>query len=309
MSFAWFFAACTSGAGTDSADTAPPAAPVLRVGDADNYRVDLTLDIGSFDVSEAQDLRVDWSRLTRSLDGEPLSRDVLTTVRLSNIPEREADEVADLLARGELLQSEIGLTAEAAVMPNASSAWLSEFMSFGAPFLPEEAFVADPGTWMFTIEERDGTPHSALFVRPGAAGDGEVFLEDRSAQLTLAATLPGNGGVAVSAEAVLPTLDWTDLGADARGGELDAGALEEAVLHHLDADAATVAAQFADLAALPGERWSASIGGASAVQLGTLIDDGGVAFPGFTDGGTWVLTLGCGGCRAYAPPVAILLAP
>lgn len=299
------FLACATPSDDSAGDDSADALPTLALVDENNAEVALELTVAVFDLEARQDVGIEWSQLTMSEDGTSTREVPVTSILVDVFPSLDIAAVTDALERGELRQVDASFSMLLDVSPQQTGIMLSQMQNAGIPLDPTLYFTAEQGTWLVRLTDQARRPLAYAFLRPTTASARQVAIGDATSRVHVGATLDTTEVPEVPDAQVL--LDWSALGADARGGALDTDALELARIEHFEQGLTELGAVFEERADLASAAWSAQVKGQSSVATSALLDAAGQPFSGFTPGGSWVLTLSCSGCGELAPPVVVPL--
>ena len=107
------------------------------------------------------------------------------------------------------------------------------------------------------------------------------------------------------------TFDWSALTTDFFGKAMNPAADVDLIVvaHFKTADLQQLQSKFLDLQSLADEWYTTSSIAGSSVDLSTLVDANGAAFPGIDDTGIWMNALFCDNCNNPAPWSITILQP
>ena len=107
-----FLMACMSGESkieSDSAAQSPPPCQACTLTDAHNFHYQGSLEISSVPVRAYENIRIDWSQLTQSIQGQEIDPTTVGEALLLVFPRLQPTEIMEAFASDTLEQSEIGL--------------------------------------------------------------------------------------------------------------------------------------------------------------------------------------------------------
>ncbi len=272
-----------------------PSGGTATVGDSHNATLVVGLEAQSVPLAQALDHTISWGDLSADLMGRPIDPAVdITQARIFSFLTLDQTTIMDGLAMESLEQSDVSFIVSCT--PTDSSCLLSEFVTIGHWIIPESDFVDGLGLWLVELKgDADAGPRAYAFLEPSAASATEDYAfsdgsSSMSATLALADdAVPTPAGTDVS-------IDWSGLGTDAQGREVDPEDLDRVVLYRFtEGDQASAMLGWDDAAA---ERWSLEVDEPQAL-LSAL--EGPTDFTGLTDADTWILALYCGRCDLPVP--------
>ncbi|HEY3498775.1 MAG TPA: hypothetical protein VGK73_28990, partial [Polyangiaceae bacterium] len=138
-----------------------------------------------------------------------------------------------------------------------------------------------------------------------------VALSDTSTTLTYTADLESLQPTLIPLATSAITVNWRDVMLTALGGEFLPQQITDVRIAHYTETPAELETQFLDLEYIDEATYEVNIESGVSVSLDQLKDANGVAFPGITADGTWILALICrsGQCRNPAPWYITTLKP
>lgn len=272
--------------------------------DATNYTYTGSLDVPLTTVNELTDATVDWSGLTEDIRGRevvPSEIDQLTLVAFVDTRE----EVLAAIASNSLAQSSV---ADFRLFTNAdagTTALLSEFAVLGNYFDPAEdlAFSESKQAWAVLVQqERDERMdiESLTFLDLVASGGSDtITIGNDSAALDFQATL----GEDLETRAGLSyTLDWSGLTVDGGGQPFDPLRADRLFLGHVSYETdAEIEAGFISLLEDADALYTMDVYAETYADLSLAVAEDGSSFPGFSEGGSWLVGVECTVCPSPAP--------
>lgn len=281
---------------------APEPCTACALTDANNftYTADLSADV--LPARALSDVTVEWSALTRDLQGHALDPlHDLATARLVAFRDLTPDEVAAGLAAETLFQSEVTLYVTCA--PEDAACALTDFGILGSALDVSEYFAEDAATWLLALARPDEPGAAAIaFLEPTPAGPATVSL-DGPGRLDVQVDFRSLDPVHVPADDPHVLLSWDTLTRDGLGNPLALGSVDGVALARFDAPLDELEGRVFDLLAGP-EVWTAATS-ERAVDLSTL--EGPRPFPGVDADGTWLFALTCASCTNPTPRFVTVL--
>jgi len=290
--------------------------------EATNYAFSGTLAFEALTVAPSSELTVDWSGVTEDFAGGSLDpvRDIgsvsLTLWRLS-AEELAAKLLHDALEAGDPVSPTMYLPQN-----GETSASLFDFLSAAGTTLLEEEILQymdaeayPPENHTYTVMAASGTVLwkgtrmiQAFRLDPSSTNT-EVALDAESTQLSYEADLTSLVPVQVPAGATSVTIDWSALQVNAFGSNFYANVITDVMVARYSLDPGELEDQLLRLETIHQGLWRKDVTSGSSVDLATLTDDSGAAFPGIDDTSTWVVSLMCGNCTNPAPWYLTILEP
>jgi hypothetical protein len=224
-------------------------------------------------------------------------------------------EVTDKMINGKLGQSNLDGYVELNTDHTSSRAKLSEFSFFGTPINVTEEYV-----------ENDNATYLLLFTTGTVALVGSrmlTFLTPKAQSANTAVDMsPGCGALAFEADlsslkpvAILKAgpwvVDFSTITRDGQGNPIDHMDIDGAQLGFYEGKTvAQLQAQAMDLALIATSIWEIQLLGGRTANLADAVNTSDASpFSGFTQNGTWLLSLTCGTCYKPAPIVLTVLVP
>lgn len=305
-------AACAGGGDEDGEDSA--AAGALPFANENNYSFAGDLTIPSYPLAAGEDVRLDWTGLTRDLqchEADPVAD--IDNAALMVFPYLNQAEVAVGLAHDTLQQVDLGvyLSYEPG---DTTSVSLSQLTFFGTEANIKSEFYPDGATWVVLLSTgtRVGVGTRTLtFIAPDSdVADESAPIADACEVLDYTVDLEAMAPLSV------PTtgpwiVDWTGLTVNGQNGPFDPNKVTEVTVAHFATSVlADLEADFLDLETLADRVWRAEHRSGTTAALSDLrADDDGSAFTGFEAGGTWIFAILCATCSIPAPLGLAVLVP
>ncbi len=290
--------------------------------EATNYAFSGTLSFEALTVAPSSELTVDWSGVTEDFTGGRLDpvRDIgsvsLTLWRLS-AEELAAKLLHDALEAGDPVSPTMYLPQN-----GETSASLFDFLSAAGTTLLEEEILQYMDAEAYPPENHtytamaasgtvlgEGTRMIQAFRLDPSSTNTEVALDAESTQLSYEADLTSLVPVQVPAGATSVTIDWSALQVNAFGSNFYANVITDVMVARYSLDPGELEDQLLRLETIHQGLWRKDVTSGSSVDLATLTDDSGAAFPGIDDTSTWVVSLMCGNCTNPAPWYLTILEP
>jgi hypothetical protein len=292
--------------GSDPTETVPAETVVLT--DENNYSYEAELTLTSTELMAGNVNTVDWSGITVDYRGRGLAPSEVDRVTIASMS-MDAATLIDKIDRDELTQEDVADYREHLNTSGATSAPFDAFAVIEAPFHPETEFLEDDSqTWLVTlwslnerdvyeilssqlVVPRDDSPNTVL---PWTNDVATLAVDADLSTAPAAVTVPGEDRYA---------LNWATVELDVHGAPFDEYYADTLRIAHFDAtDVAQIEAAFLQLDVAAAETWYAdvwtlrSLGDLSAA---TTLD--GAAFPGFSEDGTWIVSLECTDDACFSP--------
>lgn len=276
----------------------------LVMTDDNNYSYTGTLDVVSTDVESATDILVDWSALTTDLRGRAVTPAEVDQLLLIAFGPGQEEILAEISAN-QLKQSDVHDYRLFMNSAGVTSASLSEFSVLGNSFVPEDDLIErdDVGTWAIAVQDEvDGRDDilALAFLQPVVgAGVTDLVIDASSTTLDFDATL---GDSLETAEDLDYTLDWSAVTKQAGGAAFDVLEADRLFIGHtsLTSDE-EIEENFVQLLDTADELYRLEVYGETSADLSLAVDDAGTAFPGFSEGGSWIIGIECTTCTSPAP--------
>lgn len=302
----------------------PTAAVVLT--DETNYSLSVAFDISRVVLQNHADLVFDWSQLTVDFFGKTVNptADINTvSISLWNLTPSGIEE--------KLKRDTLPLTSNSGVIttfPDGSYTHmnLTGFDELGNPLPIDELWarfdVTTPNyqypqdQYTFLVMAQSGAdvgkqPHSlAFFNIDTSSTTTQLNLKNDSTKLSYTVDLEKAHPVLVPAGVPAVTLDWSQMTTNCLGNDYDGSQITRAaVAHYAGKSLADLQSQFLNLEDIADGWWSGAPPAGRTIDLSTLTDKNGAAFPGIDDSGVWMAALFCGNCNNPAPWSITILQP
>lgn len=272
--------------------------------DANNYGYTGTLEVESTDVKVAHDVEIDWSGLTTDLRGRAVVPEEIDKLLLIAFGP-EPDDVLAQISANDVKQSDVHDYRLFTNSEGVSSTSLSAFSVLGNDFQPEDDLVVreDVGTWAIAlqdeVDDRDDILALAFMNLLEDTENSQVSFHDETTVLNFDATL---GEALETGEDLTYTLDWSEVTLQAGGTPFDPLEADRLFLGHVSMESdADIEANFVQLLEVADQVYQLGVYGETSADLALATDDDGVAFPGFTTGGSWIVGIECTTCTSPAP--------
>ncbi|MDP2305859.1 MAG: hypothetical protein Q8P18_07505 [Pseudomonadota bacterium] len=301
------FVACTGEPVLDSDKGGETAAPTeAALTDASNYRYTLDVVIHELVFTPSETGRIDWTALTRDLQGFPI--DPTTDVSVLDLVwfrDLNHEQVQEAVVTGSLVQASVGLLGRGLPSPGDTSIPFTSLDVYGTPFMPNQYFPELGGSWLLRVTTPTNDSAMLAFLVPTEGGP-DVYVNNDSAILDFAADLRALTPVALGG---ITEVSWEGLTLDGRGTRIDPLLLQELSLARYDGlTAEDLEARFFELESLAAATYTLNVYGETSADLADTVDSAGAPFPGFGDStSTWVLALRCLLCTTPAPSYLTLI--
>jgi hypothetical protein len=319
----------TSGAGTGGSGSSTQCEVVsgtFSITDDTNYRLPATVSVKTYQVKNATDLLFDWGALTQDFYGEPLDAQRDIDLVLISLWRKTPAELEEALSKDTLLPSENVGVITTYPMDSYTSRRLLEFDLMGNPVPPDELwqyfdtehprFNYPPDEYTFLLEASAGTvlgkgARMLAFFNLAEDGTDHLTLENDSADVDFTVHLSEARPVRVPAATPALTIDWSTMETNALGNEYDGIQITQAVVAHFSTQSLSdLENDFLNLEDLADGWWSGRVLSGKSIDLGTLKDASGAAFPGIDAEGVWLTALFCTTtCNNPAPWSITVLEP
>jgi len=310
-----------SGGGTCSSST-------LVATEAHNFAFTSTLTFPPVKVAQKSDLSFDWSGVTKDFLGHNIDpkKDLNTILVLMwklTLPDLQTEVNADSVKQRDLVSvPPLQYTTDG----NSTSAKMLAFsnsgLAVGDPqhdstilsFLDPAQY--DPAKYTYTLMAATGSTLGAgtkmiqsFQVDPNSTNT-SVSMTTDSTKLDFTADLHHLTPTGVPAGKSAIKLDYSQIAKNALGNEFDAGSITKALIGRYDETPTELESKFLDIELIATKLYRGDTDTQAAnvidlsnnqVDLSQLKTDGGEAFSGIDDTGTWLVALQCGDCRNPAP--------
>lgn len=309
-----------------AACTDPTASIVIT--DATNYMLSDSFALEHVVVKDNTDLTFDWSRLTVDFFGKAVNpvTDINTvSISLWNLSPSDIEQALKVDSLSMMLAKNVGVIT---TFPDGTYTQMDllGFNELGNPLPADQLWSRfDTATPMYQYPQDQYTfllmaqsgadigknPHSiALFNIDPSASPTELDLTNDSTKLTYSVDLERARPMLVPAGAAALTIDWSQMTTNCLGNSYDGSQITAAaVAHYSSKTLPELQQQFLDLQTIADGWWSGAPPPGRTVDLSTLTDVNGAAFPGIDSNGIWMAALFCGGCNNPAPWSITILEP
>ncbi len=319
----------TPGTGGTGATTGAPVCEggtELVISDDTNYSFSNILDIKHDVLKDATDLSFDWSGLTTDLFGRAMSPtedvDTFLIALMGQTPEQIE---AQLKVDGNLTSYNKGAIS---AYPDGmfTSQNLVNFTLLGED-LPEEDLWAffdtstpdykfDPATHTFLVMAQAGTEPGKnalmlhMFTLDPTSTQTSLTMTNDSTEVSYMVELETAQARQVPLATPNLSVQWNQMTQTALGNQFVPTQVTQAAIAHYSMTRAELEGSFLDLEALADGWWSGQVVAGTSINLSTLVDEAGDAFPGISADGTWMVALFCTkACNNPAPWSITFLEP
>lgn len=285
---------CTDGAKTLEDE-------LIYVSDPNNYTYAASIALGTAPTALGTDITFRWDALTSDIQTHDVSScDEIDNVFLIWFQYLTLDELEDKIICNDIAQSDadvITLLEPEEPDPSDCQAKASELSVVGNPFIPEKYYVYDYGVWFTRVTTGTNRTRMLSALAPSADSDVTEFsFRNDSSTLDFTVNLHDLSVVAVPAEALSYTIDWSTLLAGANADGCDPSEVNEAdqlwLARYDDLSVEDLEADFLNLELIADEIWTADAGARTNLTLSDAVSaTDGSAFADFSGGGTWILAL------------------
>lgn len=307
-----------------AACTDPTASVVIT--DPTNYKLSDSFALQHLVLQDDDDLVFDWSKLTVDFFGQPVNPATdINTVSISLWHLTPADIEEALKVDDLPLGSNSGVIT---TFPDGSYTHMDllGFNELGNPLPTDELWsrfdTATPNyqypqdEYTFLVMAQSGTdvgkkPHAiALFNIDPSSTTTELDLTNDSTKLSYSVDLEHAQPMLVPAAVPQLTIDWSQMTTNCLGNVYDGGQITDvAVAHFANKTLPELQDDFLDLQSLADGWWTGTVSAGRTIDLSTLTDGSGAAFPGIDSSGVWMAALFCGACNNPAPWSITILEP
>jgi hypothetical protein len=302
--------------GACSGDTAETNACGGKIvaSDANNYTFSSTITLAPIKVKPTTDLTFDWGALTKDFVGHAVNVNVdINTIAMTmwklTVSELQTKLNADSLEQTDLAVAPPTFSPDGQV----TSAALTSFTLFGAaltpgmlmPFFDPNRYP--PASHSYALMAATGSTPGVgtrmiqAFVLDPESTNTSVKVVDESATLTYAVDLRHLVPTEISQGTAAVALDWGDIKTNGRGSPFVATNITSAKVAHYVETPTELEARFLDLDLIATELYRAPVPAGHVLDFTSLKTDGGKAFTGIDNVGTWIFALQCGNCKNPAP--------
>jgi hypothetical protein len=321
---------CTSAAVTNATPQTACMGTTIVASTANNYGFTSTMRLPPLTVKSMSNLTFDWGGVTKDFLGHPIGgANTLDTMSLLvfqlPLAELETKLNADTLSQQDVYQVPPASWPASGAAGATTSAQLYTFTANGLA-VPQADFdrATDPAMFdrsMFTFMAAashglvigEGFRMLQTFHVDAAASSTTVALKNESTQLTCQVSLRNLTITGVTSGTPALTMSWqnmVDQGAmNALGSVFKDNYVTSAIVGHFTETPEELEKKFLDLDMIATKYYRADITNNGMLDFTTLRTEGGEAFPGVDDTGTWMVGLICGNCRNPAPWYMTILKP
>jgi hypothetical protein len=302
----------------------PTAAAVIT--DETNYSLTDSFSISHVVLQNHDDLVFDWSQLTVDFFGKtvnPTSDINTVSISLWNLTPSQIEEA--------LKVDNLPLTSNSGVIttfPDGSYTQMNllGFNELGNPLPTDEVWSRFDVTtanyqypqdqYTFLVMAQSGAdvgkkPHSiALFNLDTSSTTTQLNLTNDSTKLSYSVDLEKAHPMLVPSGVPAVTIDWSQMTTNCLGNDYDGSQITlAAVAHYAKKSLPDLQNQFLNLEDIADGWWSGEPPAGRTIDLSTLTDKNGAAFPGIDGNGVWMAALFCGNCNNPAPWSIAILQP
>ena len=273
--------------------------------DPNNFAYTAALDVEVTPVAPMTDLLIDWTALTRDIQGHAVGPTDIATARLIAFRDATPAEVADGLTNDDLTQSEVSIYLTCSSEDRACP--LSEFALHGSGVDVSQYTEPGASTWLIALSRAQEAGAGAMIFFNPTEGETNttVAINDASSRLDVEVDLHSLAPVVVEADDPNVTLDWSELSTDGLGNPINLDGIDEVFVARYDATFPELESQVFDLMTLSPDTWVGDVSGARSLVLSDL--DGPRPFPGVDATSTWLVALTCSTCTNPAPRFVTVL--
>lgn len=292
----------------------PAKEPTPDLSDANNYAFVGALNVPSLETASGVDVTVDWSALTQDIQCHDLDPaqdiDNVGMVRFGSLTEAE---VAEGLSTNNIDQSQTNGYVEARNDAAATSVNIASMSFFGTVIDVPSEYYEGGGTYLLLLSTGTTVGVGARMVS---------FLHPSTSSTNTQADVPTGCGVLdfdVDLASLSPILldaegpwaiDWSAVTVDGQGNDFDSSGIDSVLLGYYEgASIEDLETDFLDIETTATEKYTLALDGGTSADLADAVDADGGAFPGFHDGGEWLLALRCSRCYNPAPPFISIVSP
>ena len=321
----WGLLACAAiapacgGSGASMVNACASPAASFAITDDTNYSFTDSISIEMSTLKDATDLTFDWGSVTTDFLGKPVDAANDIDVVLISLWHMTPDVIKDNIKHDMLpLGANVGVIT---TYPDGSytSKNLLGFDLLGNPLPPADLWMrfdtSDPSfqypqdQYTFLMMASTGTTLGknarmlSLFNLDPSSTKTSLTMTNASAQLDFTANLTAARAIGVPAGVPGLTIDWSQMTVNALGNPYIHGQITlAAVAHYASKTLPELEQQFQNLQEIADGWWSGPVISGASIDLGTLVDGSGAAFPGVDTNGVWLAALFCtDNCNNPAP--------
>jgi len=331
-------AAALLAVGCKSSSTSSPApitsaacmdtSAAVVITDATNYSLSDSFVLQHDVLQDNYDLVFDWSQLTTDFFGQSVNpaADINTvSISLWNLQPADIEEALKKDNLNDMLAKMAGIIT---TYPDGTYTHMDllNFNELTNPLTPDQIWsrfdTATPNyqypqdMYTFLAMAQGGTdigkkPHAvALFNIDPSSTKQQLSLTNDSTKLTYSVDLEKAHPMLVPTGVPQLTIDWSMMMTNCLGNFYDGSQITSAaVAHYANKTLADLQNEFLNLENIADGWWSSDSLGGRTVDLSTLTDKNGAAFPGIDDNGVWMAALFCDACNNPAPWSITILQP
>jgi hypothetical protein len=300
----------------------------VAITDPTNYSLSDSFSLQHLVLQDNYDLVFDWSNLTVDFFGQPVNplTDInLVSISLWKLTPSDIEQALKVDNLNMMLTSMYGIIT---TYPDGTYTHMDllGFNELTNPLPTDELWSRfNTGTPMYQYPQdqytflamaQSGTdvgktPHTiALFNIDPSSSTQSLSLTNDSAKLTYSVDLEHAQPMLVPAGVPALTIDWTQMMTNCLGNFYDGSQITEAaVAHFTNKTLPDLQQDFLNLESIADGWWSGAVPPGRSIDLSTLADANGAAFPGIDDNGVWMAALFCGACNNPAPWSITILQP
>jgi hypothetical protein len=270
------------------------------VSNEQNFRYEVTLDIGHTTLAELQNSLVEWPSLGTDYRGNPFDgRTGGGEAWLVGFRDTGPDAVRDGLLHDDLAQA--AMTVYSTCATEEASCLLGDFGMGGNELGLDGYFAEGSGTWLtVVVDDTTGQAASMMFLEPSATGDATTAsFESGTSTLDLDVNFHEQESVVVPAGDPAITLDWSQVSRNGLNDAFVAEQVDELLLGRFEQSRDELESHVWDLETMADPVWTVPVDSAGFATLDEA--EGDEAFEGIDGEGTWLFALRCSRCLNPAP--------
>ena len=312
----------SGGGGSGGGSVTCISGSTLIAKEANDFNFTSTLTFPPVKVAPKSDLTLDWSGVTTDFLGHALdTKKNLNTILVLMFKLTLADLQTHLNADDIKQKDLVTIPLQYATDGSGTSAKLLTFTNSGNPSASDIMSYLDPtqyspASYTYTLMAAtgsmlgEGTRMIQSFQVDPNSTNTTVNMTKDSTQLTYTADLSHLTPTGVPAGKATLTLDYSQITKNGLGNPFDAGSITKALVGYYSETPAELEKKFLDIELIAKKLYRGDSDTRATnhidlsdnkVDLSALKTDGGDAFSGIDDTGTWLVALQCGGCRNPAP--------
>lgn len=279
-----------------------PVAPCneCSLSDGQNFRYEVTLDIGHTTLAELENSLVEWPSLGTDYRGNPFDgRTGGNEAWLVGFRDTAPDAVRDGLVHDDLAQA--AMTVYSTCATEDAGCLLGEFGMGGNVLGLDGYFAEGSGTWLaVVVDDASGQAASMMFLDPSSAGDETTAsFQDGTSTLDLDVNFRDQEAVRVPAGDPEITLDWSGVSRNGLNDAFVPEQVDELLLGRFEYSRDELEGHVWDLETLADPLWSVPVDASGFATLDEA--EGDAPFEGIDAEGTWLFALRCSRCLNPAP--------